>query len=478
MNTRYGPLCLGGSTGSDVSASQLANLYVLNGLLDGLQDDLDIRLHHRSMLQKANVDRIVQICREINFEPLNIQLDYLQDLFDEDERRLKEQMDQQILQDYNDPQSVFDAVKSRTIGTPAAPHFLSMLQHLLLMREDGLALTNYYRLLDNVVSDIVLDKKLAGAEGRLGSSVTRIIAAMNDSERVQALEDEAQELRAQALRLKLEKDALQEEVAEGEAGMVGRLKETLARSEDKVGVLRATTTRLQGQLETQKAGYEEQINQLEAQIMELFRILKELGKELGHGVNSIIERESAMDRKQLVATLDRYMQRTKTIDILEGRNGAPRRAKQSQFEDGDELLDDDEAAANARRDQKSASKAGKNGIGQAQGMPRVSQFMDADDAEEEEQIQQQLAAGVFMVGSRSSCGDFQIIDLSLATASSPRRCQVQCSSHEIFSQRTTYSSSRPWSSPSTSGGRRRTERSKYELSRRGRSDGRARHHPI
>jgi cytokinesis protein len=373
---------------------------VLNGLLDGLQEDLEIRLHHRSMLQTANIDRIIELCREFNYDPINFQLNYLQDLFDEDERRLKEQMDQQILQNYNDPRSVFDAVEARTKATGAAPHFLSMMQHLLLIREDGTALTNHYRLLDGVVSDIVLDKKLAGAEGRLGSSVNRIISAMNDSERVQALDDETQELRAQALRLKLEKDTLQEEVAQGEAGMVGRLKDELVRADEKVRVLRATTERLQGQLETQKAGYEEQITQLEAQILELFRIVKELGTELGRGVKNIIDRESTMDRKQLIERLDQHMQRNKTIEILEGREDDPRRPKRRQgksmFSD-DEDDDGDEASPTTASASKRKLPAGKVGEARTSGMPRVSQFMDADDAEEEEQMQQQLAAGVLVV---------------------------------------------------------------------------------
>jgi cytokinesis protein len=372
-------------------------LYLLNELLDGF-DDLDVRLHHRSQLQTAGLNEVVDLCRQFNYEPINLQLQSLQDILDEDEARLKEQIDVQMMASYNDPRDVYDAVRSRLQGSDATNHFLSIMQHLLLIREDGSSLVNHYRLLDSVVADVVLDKKLAGAESRLGSSVSRLIAAMNDTERIQSLDAEVQQLRAQALRLKLEKETLQEEVSQGEAGMVGRLKDELARLEEKLNISRTTTARLQGQLESQKAGYEEQIAQLEAQIMELFRIVKELGSEMGRGVQNIIEKNSGMDRKQLIDTLERHMQRTKTIGILEGRQDDGTRKKRGQRgEEGFSTSEDEEEGPSSPLGQarKPKSKAlHASATGQANGVPRVSQFMDADDEEEMEQMEQQLAAGV------------------------------------------------------------------------------------
>jgi cytokinesis protein len=366
-------------------------LYLLNAILDGF-DDLDVRLHHRSQLQTSGLNQVIELCRQFNYDPINIQLKLLQEVLDEDEARLKEQMDVQMMASYSDPLAVFDAVRSRLEGSDASNYFLSIMQHLLLIREDGSSLVNHYRLLDSVIADVVLDKKLAGAESRLGSSVSRLIAAMNNSERVQSLDGEVQQLRAQALRLKLEKEALQEEVSQGEAGMVGRLKDELGQLEEKLNMSRTTTARLQGQLETQKAGYEEQIAQLEAQIMELFRIVKELGTEMGRGVQSIIEKNSGMDRKQLIDTLERHMQREKTIGILEGRQGDGTRPQRGE-EGFSTSEDEDEGPAGGLK--KPKGKPARESVkSHANGLTRVSQFLDADEAEEEEQMQQQLAAGV------------------------------------------------------------------------------------
>jgi cytokinesis protein len=360
--------------------------------MDGF-DDLDVRLHHRSQLQTAGLSQILEICRDFKNDDVDVQLGMLEEIMEEDERRLKEQLNQEKMASYSDPRAVFDAIQNKLDGSPAENHFLSIMQHLLLLREEDTSLVNHYRLLDSVVADVVLDKKLAGAENRLGSSVARLIAAMNDAERIQSLENNVQELRSQALRLKLEKDALQEEVSEGEAGMVGRLKDELARLEEKLNVSRATTSRLQGQLETQKAGYEDQIAQLEAQIMELFRT------EVGRGVQSIIEKSAGMDRKQLIETLERHMQRDKTIGILEGRQGDGKRQRTQRGEQGFSTSEDeDETISPSGKKPKKKSKHKSQGLnGQANGVPRVSQFMDADDTDEEEQMQQQLAAGVHVV---------------------------------------------------------------------------------
>lgn len=362
-------------------------------------EDLDLRLHHRSQMESAGLQRIIALCQNFGVSTIDKQLRILQDILDDDERKLRERLDQEILRDLNNPQDVYNAIFARTRDTRARDHFLSMMQHLLLIREEGPPMVHYYQLIDSLVTDVVLDKKLAGAEQRMGTSVERIIAQLNDADRYQLVEEEAATLKAEAVRLKLEKEYLEDEIAQGQDGLVGRLKVQLAQMEGKLNVLRETTSRLQGQLETQKAGYEEQIAQLEAQILELFRMLKEAGK----GAESILD-TSSMDRKTLVETLERQYQRTKTISILEGRDGR-RRKRNSNGSIIDDEFEDSEATpgkSNLRRSSKASTKKkfAKGHKSQKSVLDengRVSQFMDADDADADEQIQQQLANGVKIV---------------------------------------------------------------------------------
>ncbi|EEB95580.1 hypothetical protein MPER_05429 [Moniliophthora perniciosa FA553] len=235
-------------------------------------------------MEAAGLQRIIVLWQNFQVATIDDQVDTLLDILEEDERHLRERVDQEILRDLNNPQDIYNAIFSKIQDTKARDYFLSMMQHLLLIREEGAPMVHYYQLIDSMVTDVVLDKKLAGAEQRFGHSVERIIAQFNETDRYQALEDDAQKTRAEFLKVKLEKESLEEEVSQGQDGLVGKLKERLAHLEQKLQVSRETTTRLQGQLEAQKAGYEEHIAHLEVQIMELFKMLK----GVGNGANSIL----------------------------------------------------------------------------------------------------------------------------------------------------------------------------------------------
>lgn len=376
---------------------QLANLFLIRGLLDSL-DEFELRVHHRAQMEAVGLRRVMALCQTFGVAAINKQLELIQQILDEDDRRLKEQVDAETLRDYTNLEDVYNALKSRTQETKAGNYFLSMMQHLLLIREEGPSLVHYYQLIDTLVTDIVLDKQLGRAEQRLGHSVSRIIAQFNESDRYQHLEDELARTHAAALQLRLEKESLEEEVAQGSDGLVGSLKSQVVRLEEKLQVSRNNTSRLQGQLETQKVGYEEQIAQLEAQIMELFRMLKEVGK----GVSQIFDNAGAMDRKTLIDTLEKHFQRDKTISILEGRDKRRRRKQNGETADeGSDYSDDDtptpKRSASGRRRRTSVSKGMSKSSKAARESEahngRTSQFMDADDAFVQEQIQQQLAKG-------------------------------------------------------------------------------------
>lgn len=350
-------------------------------------------------MDAAGLRRIMDTCREFGYPQIDTQLDLIEKLIDADEKALRELVDQEILRDYTNPQDVYNAIMAKTQGTRAYEHFLSAMQHLLLIREEGPTLVHYYQMIDSVVTDIALDKKLGGSESRLGTSVQRIIAQLNDADRFQYVEDQAAEARSMALRLKLEKEVLEEEVSKGSDGLVGRLKEKIAHLEEKLKSLRHTTENLQGRLEEQKRGYEEQISQLEMQIMELFRMLKELGR----GVDHIVEQGGGMDRKTLLETLQRQLERDNTISILEGRHNPKRRKTRVEGDhqggDTEEEMTSGVAESSSLKRHKNSGAKGRTKSGRLSESQkaRASQFMDADEASVQEHIEQRLAAGVELV---------------------------------------------------------------------------------
>src|SRR5258708_33633550 len=114
--------------------------------------------------------------------------------------------------------------------------------------------------------------------------------------------------------------------------------------------------------------------QREAQILELFRMLKEVGK----GVETILDNGENVDRKALVESLERSFQRHKTISILEGKMGSVRRRRKNKRNSlpGEEGEDTDSTP-------RKPSVKGKNVKKDlmVDEIGRVSQFMDADEAD-------------------------------------------------------------------------------------------------
>lgn len=372
---------------------QQANLLVVHGVLDHI-DELDLRMHHRSLMESAGLRRIMGLCREFGYPQIETQLGLIDKLIEADEQALRDVFDQDYLKDYTNPQDVFNAIISRTQGSKALSYFLSTMQHLLLIREDGPALSHYFQLIDSTVTDIVMDRKLNGVESKLGTSVQRIIAQLNEADRYQFVEEQANEARARALQLKLEKETLEEELSKGSDGLVGQLKTLNAELEGKLKSSRGTVDLLQGRIEEQKRGYEEQIAQLESQILELFRMLKELGK----GFDEIVDKGQGMDRKELMATLEKQLQRNNTISLLEGRRDSVRKNKVDRMD----ALTEDGRVNGAKS---SSLKRSSKGLGRGKphvnagrdGDIRDSQFADADEASVQEHIEQRIAAGTQLV---------------------------------------------------------------------------------
>jgi cytokinesis protein len=344
---------------------------LINGILDGV-DDLDVRVHYRSQMEASGLGRIIKICSSFGVPSVDKQLDILKATLKDDESRLRERIDSAILHDLGNIDELYSSLRLKTDGTQASRYFLSMLQHLLLIDEEGPSLAHHYKLIDSLVTDLVLDKKLGSAEQRLGHSVERVVALFSEADRTQQAEQAAADARAQVLQLKMEKEVLEQEIAQGHDGLVGQLKERSIHLEQQLKVTRETTSKLQGQLETQRDGYEERIRQLENQISELFRLLRD---SVDHGGN--LEQQ-----QNLVSALEKQLQRSETINILEGRSPI-RPLPESQ--------------TMARMFRGSSGKFNQHPSEPEFTAGRTSQFMDADDAAIQDQIPQQLQLGVNIV---------------------------------------------------------------------------------
>jgi cytokinesis protein len=72
------------------------NAYLVSAIVRVMDttEDMYARLHHRSLMDSAGLQRIITLCHEIGTEPMEAQLDELQATLEDDELRLRERYDQ------------------------------------------------------------------------------------------------------------------------------------------------------------------------------------------------------------------------------------------------------------------------------------------------------------------------------------------------------------------------------------------------
>jgi cytokinesis protein len=327
----------------------------------------------------------MEACKTFGIPSIERQVEIYEQLEEEDRERMMEAFDRTVLRDLSDPTDVYNALLQSVDGTPALKYFLSAMQHLLLIREEPEIRARYYQLIDKLVTTIVLDKKPdfeAGLQGMIGVSVARLVAQFNEQDQMQIAEDEAGQARALVLQLQLEKEELENEVNQGSNGLVGNLKTKLAASEGKVESLRTTVNMLKDKIESQKRDFEEKLKQLEAQIMEMFKMLREASS-----FEDVVDGGGGMDRNALIETLERRFQRKKTVGILEG--------KEPDTEDFDFSGDVSQASISGRAARASRKPRSKHPEHQHPELPigRASQFMDAEEENVQAHMESTLAEG-------------------------------------------------------------------------------------
>jgi cytokinesis protein len=389
-------------------------LILINGILT--VDDFELRIHHRSQMEAAGLRKILDRCREFQHEALDRQIAAYQALQAEDQEVLVRNFNEELLRDLSDPYDVYRAIISSIEGTQAFAYFLSAMQHLLLIREEPHVRTRYYQLIDELVTSIVLDKKQnfsGGLQSAIGVSVSRLVAQFGEQDRAKELELQIGEVRRELVVVRLQREGLEAEVRQGGEGLVGTLKTKLATTEEKLKTSRLTSEALVGRLGEQKRGYEEQIQQLELQISELFKMLRNARNNLGNFESTSGSKlANGQDREDFVSMLEKQMERKKTIGILEGRHLRKKKLVREQ----DMIQEEGEGEGEGEPDEDAPLRPLPAGVvdgrlvrRKARGNTkleasagRISQFEDPEEAQVQAHIEDNLAKGPGLVVRRAS----------------------------------------------------------------------------
>nr|XP_032832995.1 protein diaphanous homolog 2-like isoform X2 [Petromyzon marinus] len=178
---------------------KVACMQLINALVTSV-DELDFRLHLRSEFMRCGLVDLLPELRKLENEEFEVQLRVFDENREEDSLELSHRYND-IRLEIDDVQEVFSVVANVVKDTAAEGFLLSLLQHLLLVRNDFYARPQYYRLVDECVSQIVLHRGGCDPDFRHGKrfclDVEHLIEGMVDKEKSAEIERKVEELAKQ-----------------------------------------------------------------------------------------------------------------------------------------------------------------------------------------------------------------------------------------------------------------------------------------
>uniref|UniRef100_A0A6I8PE71 Diaphanous related formin 3 n=1 Tax=Ornithorhynchus anatinus TaxID=9258 RepID=A0A6I8PE71_ORNAN len=170
---------------------QVACMQLINALVTS-PDDLDFRLHIRNEFMRCGLKKILPDLKCIKNDGLDIQLRVFDEHKDEDLIELSHRLeDIRAELEYPSDSEIFKE-------TRAEGYFLSILQHLLLIRNDYFIRPQYFKLIEECVSQIVLHRNGTDPDftyrKRIDVDLSNFIDVCVDQAKVEELEERVSEL--------------------------------------------------------------------------------------------------------------------------------------------------------------------------------------------------------------------------------------------------------------------------------------------
>ncbi|XP_075934011.1 protein diaphanous homolog 3-like [Anarhichas minor] len=175
---------------------QVACMQLINALVTS-PDELDFRLHIRNEFMRCGLKEILPQLTTIRNEALDIQLKVFEEHKEEDMMEFSHRLED-IKSELDDVGDVFSIVQSMVKDSSAEPYFLSLLQHLMLIRNDYLVRAQYFKIIEECVSQIVLHRSGTdpdfGYRKRLDVDFSHLLEVCVDKARTDEYEQRASEL--------------------------------------------------------------------------------------------------------------------------------------------------------------------------------------------------------------------------------------------------------------------------------------------
>ncbi|KAF6729222.1 diaphanous-like protein 3 [Oryzias melastigma] len=189
---RFAPI-VEGLENHEAQQLQVACMQLINALVTS-PDDLDFRIHLRNEFLRCGLKKILPELKET--EELDIQLKVFNENKEEDSIELSHRLDD-IRAEMDDMNEVYHLLSNMVKDTASEAYFLSVLQHLLLIRNDYYIRPQYYKVIEECVAQIVLHRSGMdpdfGYSRRLEMDFTHLIDQCVDKAKVEESELKAAE---------------------------------------------------------------------------------------------------------------------------------------------------------------------------------------------------------------------------------------------------------------------------------------------
>uniref|UniRef100_A0A8C3R9N3 Protein diaphanous homolog 2 n=1 Tax=Cyanoderma ruficeps TaxID=181631 RepID=A0A8C3R9N3_9PASS len=175
---------------------QVACMQLINALVT-FPEDLDFRIHLRNEFLRCGLKKILPALKDKENDELDIQLKVFDENKDEDHFELSHRLNDIKAEMEYPLRKLFHLLYNMVRDTSSENYFLSILQHFLLIRNDYYVRPQYYKIIEECVSQIVLHSSGMDPDfkyrGRMDINFTQLVDACVDKAKVEESEKKAAE---------------------------------------------------------------------------------------------------------------------------------------------------------------------------------------------------------------------------------------------------------------------------------------------
>ncbi|XP_007428625.1 protein diaphanous homolog 1 [Python bivittatus] len=277
---RFKPIVDGLKSGTSV-ALKVACLQLINALIIP-SDELDFRVHIRSELMRSGLQQILKELHAQDNEELKLQLQVFEESGEEDSADLRGRLED-IRIEMDDFNEIFQILLNTVKDSKAEQHFLSILQHFLLIRNDYEARPQYFKLIDECISQIVLYRNGADPDFKrkhLDFNVEALIDNLIDQTKVAKSEAKTLELEKKLESELTARHELQVEMKKKESNFEERIQNLLQEKETMAAEKQCITSEKQN-LEMSSSLLSDEIVLLTKELEDIKKKMEQVSSSMG-----------------------------------------------------------------------------------------------------------------------------------------------------------------------------------------------------